>query len=260
MTEHLEIRDNEKIQEILEVIVAYARLDFEQKVIVGEKGDEIDALAAGVNMLGEELNASVLSLKEKELMLREIHHRVKNNLQIVSSLLNLQVKRESDQRLRDFARESQSRIKAISLIHEMLYQSSDFTHTNFRIYVEKLLNMLHDMFSSTDLDVECEADIPEDMFFDLDKLIPLGLIINESVSNSIKHAFLEGKGTITVRALYENNTYKVQIADNGKGLDKEFNIENDTNLGMQLIHILATQIDAELKIQNGIGLTYELKF
>lgn len=249
-----------RLKEIINVIISYAQLDFKKVVKTLNVGDEIDALGTGVNMLGEELNARVLSLQEKETMLKEIHHRVKNNLQIISSLLNLQVENSRNEELRIYARESQTRIKTISLIHEMLYKSPDFRYTNFKIYVTKLIDMLTNTFSFSQGDIHYEVSISDDLYFDIDTLIPIGLIINEAVSNSIKYAFPSGNGKISVKAEQKNNVCTICIQDSGVGLKKDFNEESNPGLGMHLIQVLAKQIDIEVKMNNMVGVGYQLMF
>lgn len=252
--------DRERIHGILEVLMSYARMEFDTTVKLSDSMDEIDAIGLGINMMGEELRASALSVREKDALLREIHHRVKNNLQVISSLLNLQVKRDSDIKLREYAREGQSRIKTIALIHELLYRTNDSRHTDFRIYVHKLVEMLNETFSTAENRIAFQLEIPENLKFDLDRMIPLGLIINEAVSNSLKHAFPGGSGKVSIT--YNGNTKSgnLVIEDNGIGFEENFDCESDQNTGLQLIRLLSEQADMEMKMSNHTGLRYELIF
>ena len=252
--------DKERIHSILEVLMSYARLEFESKVSISDTGDEIDALGIGVNMLGEELIASAISIKEKENMLREIHHRVKNNLQIMSSLLNLQVQGDTDEKIRVFARESQSRIYAIALIHEMLYKAPDFKYSGFKDYVEKLTLQITNTYKIPGWNIQFDIEIPDDQVFDIDQLIPLGLILNETVSNSLKYAFPDGEGVIRIVSKSESKSNQILIGDNGKGLDPDFNLEEHGSLGMKLVYLLAEQADIKVEMKNHIGLSYHLTF
>ena len=173
-----------KANEILETIMAYARLDFEsQKLIIDDDGDVFDAISSGINMLGEELKENVISLKEKDNLLKEIHHRVKNNMQIISSLLSLQFSKESDDRVLKLVRESQNRIYAMALVHEILYNTSNFKTIDLRNYLSFLIQSLFDSYTTEDQKIILTLNIPENTLLEIEKIIPLGLIINEIITN-----------------------------------------------------------------------------
>ena len=196
------------------------------------------------------------SLIEKEMFLREIHHRVKNNLQIISSLLNLQVGRIGDGRARRLLRESQMRIQAMAMIHEHLYQSRTLAKIKFKEYVERLVN---NIFTSYGAKVKKRLEI-ENIQLDLDTAIPLGLIINELVTNSIKYAFPTGKGTITIKLTTKNNKVTLTVADNGIGLPENINIEKTETLGLKLVNILTKQINGKLTLKTNQGTKYKITF
>lgn len=248
-----------KANDILEAIMAYARLEFETpKLEIGEDGDVFDAISSGVNMLGEELKENVVSNKEKEHLLKEIHHRVKNNMQIISSMLRLQFSKENDERVVGLIQDSQSRIHAMALVHEMLYSASNFKHVRFDEYVEILTKSLFASYAPSNHKIDLEIDIEKTLFFEIEKIIPLGLIVNEIITNSLKYAFKENIGKINISARFSQNKYVIKISDDGKGLSDGFNFEDDGSLGMQLIYLLAEQIDAEVEMSNKGGLVYEI--
>lgn len=260
---HKEAKSNEqRAEEILEVIMSYARMDFSLKVEVDGNGNVFDAIAAGVNMLGEELKVSSVSLKEKNQLLREIHHRVKNNMQIISSLLQLQTDAENDQRFKNLLEESQNRIKAIALIHEMLYSTTSFKYANFKEYVRMLVQSIVYSYSRRDVEIVFDIKIDDSVCFDIDTMIPLGLILNEVVSNSMKYAFVEkNKGLISI--VLSNKTlhsYMLEISDNGIGLPIDFTFEKSNTLGIQLIFMLAEQIGGKIELENKKGGMYTLNF
>lgn len=260
---HKEAKSNEqRAEEILEVIMSYARMDFSLKVEVDGNGNVFDAIAAGVNMLGEELKVSSVSLKEKNQLLREIHHRVKNNMQIISSLLQLQTDAENDQRFKNLLEESQNRIKAIALIHEMLYSTTSFKYANFKEYVRMLVQSIVYSYSRRDVEIVFDIKIDDSVCFDIDTMIPLGLILNEVVSNSMKYAFVEkNKGLISI--VLSNKTlhsYMLEISDNGIGLPIDFTFEKSNTLGIQLIFMLAEQIGGKIELENKKGVMYTLIF
>ena len=177
--------------------MSYARLDFSQKTTIGDEGDLYDAIGAGVNMLGEELKSSVVSLREKEQLLREIHHRVKNNMQIISSLLNLQTHNVKDKAFLALVRESRNRINSMALVHEMLYATSDFSKIKLEEYIEILCKSIYQSYRKPDMKINFRIVIPNNIFLEIDKMIHIVMILNEIISNSLKYAF-DTNGTITI--------------------------------------------------------------
>jgi two-component sensor histidine kinase len=194
------------------------------------------------------------TLKEKETLLKEIHHRVKNNLQIISSLLKLHADQSNDSRFFKLVEESQNRIVSMALIHEMLYANSDFSKINLGNYTKSLFEKLQSTYNKEF--VKLKLKVPEDFYFEIDKMIPVGLIINEVLSNSFKYAFNQKKGEISV-ALSKNC---LTIADNGIGIFKSATKKTVASFGLQLIDLLAEQIDAKITITSENGTSVELRF
>jgi two-component sensor histidine kinase len=259
----IEIQNNStKLREnkILEVIMAYARLDFSKKTIISDKGDVFDAIGAGVNMLGEELKSSNLSLREKEQLLREIHHRVKNNLQIISSLLNLQTESTKDKKFLSLIRESRNRIKSMALVHEMLYATADLSNIKLKNYIKNLFESIYSSYRRPGMKIDLHLDIYDAASFEIDRMIPLGLILNEIISNSLKYAFTKNTGAISIVLKQTNKKYSIAIGDNGKGLPKGFTLKKHANLGMQLIFMLTEQLNGNAKLENKKGTHYKLTF
>lgn len=186
------------------------------------------------------------SLREKELLLREIHHRVKNNLQIISTLLSLQSSQIDDQRVIDLYRESQNRIMSIALIHENLYQSEDLSNINFANYVKSLIDDLFNSYGVDSSKIQIDIQI-KDIIMGIETAIPCGLIINELISNTLKHAFPQGEGEIQVE-LYEKDegNYSLRVKDNGEAFPEGFKIGTTDTLGMKLISSLVSQLDGEI--------------
>ncbi len=262
-SDHLSDYNRKRSDEILQVIMSYARMDFSPTLRVNSEGDVFDAISAGINMLGEELEISVVTIQEKEALLKEVHHRVKNNLQIVSSLLNLQSSYSTDPEFTALINECKNRIMTMALIHEMLYQSKDLSRINARLYFSRLCENIHSVFRPTSSAIVFDFQIDEYLTFDSEKMIPLGLIVNEVVSNSTKYAFPGNSGTITisVNSLDEDHQhFEIVLGDNGIGLPKNFVIEDAESLGMQLIITLTQQLDADLIIDRENGTYYRLKF
>jgi PAS domain S-box-containing protein len=185
------------------------------------------------------------SLEEKEVLLKEIHHRVKNNMQIISSILTLQSQFVSDEKMVDILRECMHRIKSMALIHDKLYRTTDFKNLNFKDYTTTLITELFDTYNKDDGKVELKLDI-SDTFLDIDTAIPLGLIINELLTNALKHAFTDGRdGEISV-SFHEtyNGNLELTVSDNGIGLKEGFDFRVMGSLGFQII---TTLVDNQLK-------------
>lgn len=199
------------------------------------------------------------SLNEKELLLKEIHHRVKNNMQIISSLLNLQAGYIKDKEAADVLKESQARIVSMAMIHENLYRSDNLTGINFEDYIKHHIRNLFHTYNITQENIEFNVTAPG-VFLDIDTAIPCGLIINELVTNSIKHAFPDGVGKITVRIEQEQNEYHLEVSDNGVGLPPDLDITQTQTLGLLLVNSLVGQLDGELEVVWGEGTSFHITF
>ena len=199
------------------------------------------------------------SLQEKEVLLKEIHHRVKNNMQVISSLLDLQADNIQNEALLQVFKESQYRIRSMALIHERLYQSKDLSHINFADYVENLTDYL--LYSYGASNISLQINVPP-VFLAIDTAIPCGLIINELVSNAIKYAFPNGQaGEIWIELQTTKKQYTVLIVgDNGIGLPPEVNFQQTPSLGLTLVHMLVKQIKGEIELQSKKGTEFKLVF
>jgi two-component sensor histidine kinase len=193
------------------------------------------------------------SLDEKEVLLKEIHHRVKNNLQIISSLLNLQTGQVKDRQLLEILRESQNRIRSMALIHERLYRSADFSNVDFGQYVNGLTTYLVRSYASDSRSFNLQVDV-QDVSLGVDVAIPCGLIINELVSNCLKHAFPPGvQGEVCVSLRRDEERYRLRVEDNGIGLPGDIDLKKVESLGLQLVETLSTQIGASIDITTAPG-------
>ena len=201
------------------------------------------------------------SLMEKEVLLKEVHHRVKNNLQVISSIFNLQKNYSSNPVVRDMLVESQNRIKSMAFIHESLYKTVDFARINFSEYAENLCYNLVKSYNSYGKTAELELKLQE-VFLNLDFAIPCGLILNELITNAIKYAFedTEDEGVITVTTSREKQNVRMVIKDNGKGLPEDIDFKDSNTLGFQLVNALVTQINGKIKLTVENGTEYEILF
>ncbi len=199
------------------------------------------------------------SLKEKETLLKEIHHRVKNNLQIVSSLLDLQSDMVEDESLQNTFTAIQTRIKSMALVHETLYSSMDLAAINSRDYIQGIAEYLSSIYSQTGNRIPIEAEV-DDINLDIDRAIPLGLIINELLSNALKYAFPdEHTGTISLDfKRFDTGDISLTISDDGVGIPPDVDVENPSALGLQLVNMLTEQIKGTLTITREDGTTFEI--
>ncbi len=205
------------------------------------------------------------SLREKEVLLREIHHRVKNNLQIIQSMLNLQLPQIKDEKAVSLFKESQNRVYTMALIHEKLYQSESLSNINFPEYVRSLATYLFTSYGAIGRAIRPKI-LVKDISLDVDTTIPCALIINELVSNSLKHAFpasrlSEEPREISIDLRREpGNSFRLTVSDNGVGLPEGFKIENRASLGLKLVSVLAKQLTGTLSIGTGHGAEFTISF
>lgn len=200
------------------------------------------------------------SLREKEMLLKEIHHRVKNNLMVISSLLNLQSQYIKDKEVLGIFKESQSRAKSMAMIHERLYRSSDLKRIDFGEYIKTLATDLFRTYVHDSSLIKLNMDV-EDIMLDINTAVPLGLIVNELVSNSMKHAFpdkMEGK--IEVDFKHKGSNFLLSVSDNGVGLPEDVDFKNTESLGLQLVNSLVNQIDGEINLNKEKGTEFTIIF
>jgi PAS domain S-box-containing protein len=231
--------------------------------IYGEDGEinEVSGIGHDITEKKKSEEKIKLSLQEKEVLLKEVHHRVKNNLQVISSILNLQSSYVKDEGTLNILKESQNRIKSMAFIHESLYQTKDFSSINFTEYVINLSQNLIHSYSNFDHEIKLNLDI-QNVFLNLDLAIPCGLIINEIVSNALKYAFVDNSlgAEITISMKIEGDNLVLLIGDNGKGLPKEIDYRNTESLGLQLVVTLTDQLSGVIELDRKKGTNYTIIF
>jgi two-component sensor histidine kinase len=202
------------------------------------------------------------SLREKEALLREIHHRVKNNMQVIISLLRLQSAQVKEKKYLEMFKESQDRIRSMALVHERLYQSENFTNVDFRGYVKSLVNSLFRSHRVDPNKISLKIEV-EDVSFGLDSATHCGLIINELVSNSLKYAFpqeREGEIRISLRSINKNEI-ELRVSDDGVGIPENLDFRNTKSLGLELVMILAEdQLKGKVELDRTGGTRYHILF
>jgi PAS domain S-box-containing protein len=200
------------------------------------------------------------SLDDKNILLKEIHHRVKNNMQIISSLLSLQTEYVDDEEAINVLKESQNRVRSMAIIHEKLYKSKDLTNINFVDYIQSLVLNLFYSYNIKETQIKATLKL-ENICLNMETAVPCGLIISELISNSLKYAFPNDmNGEIIVSLKSEKDKYHLCISDNGIGLPEDINFNNIRTLGLLLVNTLTEQIDGEITIQRGHGTKYKIMF
>jgi two-component sensor histidine kinase len=216
---------------------------------------------AGTVIAKLQADASVrAALKEKETLLKEIHHRVKNNMQVVSSLMSLQADRATNVEAQAVLTASQSQIRSMALIHEKLYSSGTLSEIEFADYVGSLIKELLQMYHVAPDAVTITTDI-EDVRFGVDIAMPCALILNELVSNCLKYAFPDGRvGEVIVGMQYADGTYTLTVADNGVGFPADVDFRATGSLGMQLVIALVDQLDGTIDMNRENGTSFVISF
>lgn len=201
----------------------------------------------------------IASLKEKEVLLQEIHHRVKNNMQIISSLLSLQSNHTGSEEATEVLKESRGRVKSMAMIHEKLYHSPNLSLLNMEEYLNNLVRDILRSYSSVSSNITANIDV-EEIYLNIDTALPMGLIVNELVSNSIKHAFPDGNGNINVKLEYNGELYILTVSDNGIGLLDDVDPFESSSLGLKLVINLSIQLEGDLVLRRESGTAFILTF
>jgi len=202
------------------------------------------------------------SLREKKVLLSEVHHRVKNNIQVIISLLRIQTGKIEDKKYADMFKEVENRIRSMALIHEKMYQTADFANIEFGAYAKSLAKDLFRFYGMNTGKVQLKIEV-EDIALGVDKAIPCGLILNELLSNSLKYAFpndREGEIKISFRSL-NHHEVELTVSDDGIGIPEEVDIREAESMGLQLLHILAeNQLEGEVELERDGGTSFRIRF
>lgn len=222
------------------------------------------ALETAQKELGERKQAEEQlrrSLNEKEILLKELHHRVKNNMQVVSSLISLQTQKVDDPRYVAYFLETQNRIHAMALIHEMLYNSKDMSQIDFSSYLSDLTQYLLGIYITNQHQVQVQCNV-KDIYLGINDAVPCGMIINELVSNALKHAFPDGrKGTITIDIdTNPEGNHVMTVSDDGVGIQKQCKHETADSLGMLIVRLLTKQLEGSIAIDGSRGTIVRITF
>jgi PAS domain S-box-containing protein len=236
-------------QKALEEQLHQAKFNLEKKV---------QTRTAAVAAVNTKLKAS---LTEKEVLLKEIHHRVKNNMQVISSLLSLQSRYITDPQALEVFRDSQSRVRSMALIHEKLYKSENLARIDFTDYINDLTRVLFQSYQAHQQKVIFRLQ-SEKLFLELDQAIPCGLIINELISNTLKHAFPHGQGgTLTINLVSDEiERITLTVTDNGVGFPPDLDFQETETLGLQLVNSLVGQLDGTISQTHNGGTEYKIRF
>jgi len=235
-----------------------ARNELEQKVT--ERTAELnrinESLTAEIALRRSVEKTLTVSLHEKEVLLREVHHRVKNNLQIITSLLNLQSRHIHDENVLAAIKESQNRIRTISIVHEKLYRSHNLSDIDLEDYLRFIVTNLFHFYGVDQVTVLLDVNI-KDITVDINRAIPLGLIVNELVTNALKYAFPDSRnGCITLAVQSDDSALTLIVGDNGIGIPEHLDWKNTASLGLQLVIMLVEQLDGNIELTRNQGTVY----
>jgi len=244
------------IRDSNEVLTAVQNNDFSRKVEVYGEGD-FRILTEGIEKTRETLSKMIDERKKvEEIRKKEIHHRIKNNLQVISSLLDLESEKFDNEEVIEAFRESQNRVISMALVHEELYRSQDMESIDFSDYIMKLVNELSYSYIMDKDKIQVKTDI-DNVFLDMDTAIPLGMIVNELVSNSFKHAFEPGQdGEIYVNLHSVDDKLTLEVGDNGVGFPEDIDFRETDSLGLQLVTTLTSQIEGSIELENTEGTNF----
>jgi PAS domain S-box-containing protein len=229
---------------------------------IKENNKIVEVSGIAYNITDKKINQQKIeqALKEKEVLLKEVHHRVKNNMQIISSILNLQAAHLKEESTINLLKKCQNRINTMAFVHESLYQNKSLTEINFSKYINSLAKNLFQSFSDSSSKIKLLLNL-NDINLNLDSSIPAGLIINELITNAIKHAFLTAnEGEICLNLYNKNGKMYFIIKDNGIGLPENFDIKTTKTLGLQLVLALINQLGAEIKFKSQSQIGTEVSF
>lgn len=222
--------------------------------------DEIGQLGRAFNRMAENLSRKTVSNREKEILLAEIHHRVKNNLAVISGLLQMQMWKTDNDSAREVLRDSQLRVQSIALVHEKLYQSDSLSEVQFDRYAGELLGAIADTYVNQQRSIELVTDL-QPVVMNVNQAIPCSLLLNELAVNAYKHAFLNGEsGRIHIKVWKESGDILLRVSDNGRGLPEGFEFKGEDTMGMSLLETLVEQLDGEVKAYNSGGAVFEVRF
>ncbi len=230
------------------------------KLYQREEEDHILAYVRDISKHIEYEKAIEKSLKEKSTLLAEVHHRVKNNLAVISGLLEMQTFNAQHEHVKKELKESQSRIQSIATVHELLYQSESFSDISLEPYIDELVSYISSTFGRNDGGIRFEKDIAP-ISLTVKQAVPCGLLLNELITNAYKHAFPDqNEGTISLSLTKNDNTITLTVADDGVGLPEDFDIKQASSLGITLIQTLVRQINGSLSIQKKPNTAFEISF
>lgn len=230
--------------------------------IHNSNGEELGivCVASDISIRKEAEEQITNSLKEKEILLAEIHHRVKNNLAVISGLLQMQIWETEDEAAETALKDSQLRVQSIALVHEKLYQSESLSYIQFDRYIRDLLQAISSTYMDLEVAVSIDTEL-EDIALNINQAIPCSLLLNELIVNAYKHAFGQREeGNIFVKISKDGNCVRLLVRDDGVGFPEDFNFEEATSLGMTLINTLIQQLGGQIEIDNNDGAIFEYSF
>ncbi|RQD80444.1 PAS domain S-box protein, partial [Methanosalsum natronophilum] len=229
------------------------------KTVIFPLFDETKNISS-LGVIGEDITdlKKIEEFEKNQLIVHEIHHRVKNNLQVISSLLNMQSKLFEDEDVRDAFLDSQNRIRSMSLAHEKLYSTDKAGQIEMADYIKSLVDYISQLYKPINKTILTKLNT-DTIYFDMDTAIPLSLLLNEIITNSYKHAFVgKDKGTISISFKKMEQEYQLVVQDDGTGFPENIDPENSNSLGFRIINLLSKQLFAEIEVDSSKGTSYTI--
>lgn len=198
--------------------------------------------------------------KMEEMHLKEVHHRIKNNLQVIASLLNLQSRNFEDETIKSAFRDSQNRVRSMSLAHEKLYRSPDLASIEVSDYIKNLTDNIFQTYSTGNNRIKLDIQADKE-YLQIDKIVPVGLILNELITNSFKYAFPENEeGIISIKFVIKGSEYILEVKDDGIGMPDNFDIDSSSSLGLKVVNMLVQQLEGTIEYNISSGTGYIISF
>lgn len=252
-------------REVGELVCEFRLLDNSGETVwlrmhLTKKKNELYATARNITRRKRQERQIEASLEEKNILLAEIHHRVKNNLAIISGMLQLELYNTENEETRKIVRNSQMRIKSMAEVHELLYQTGDFSNVTLHHFVDKLVDNITRLYSTDEREISVDTEIA-DVKLNVNQAIPAAIIINELVTNACKHAFDESEaGRVKVDLHKSGDRIQLTVADNGSGLPGDFDLQTRKSIGFTLINELTRQLEGGLEVEQDGGTAFRLTF
>ncbi len=255
------IDTNARFQFIIFAILAFLCLIIEMWLFMKSIENSKNQLLEYIKKLQDAEGKHLQDIKDKEVLLAEVYHRVKNNLAVVSSLINLQINTLEEESAKSALTDCKSRVNSMAMIHQKFYEGKEYSNINFKNYIEDLIKELKSVYNPKNKKIDVFSHLDSNLNFNLSTAIPCGILLNELISNSFKHAFtFQENGIIEIKLESQNDLFLLEVKDNGQGFDYQKAAEKSSSLGIILIQALSEQLNGNFQFFTHNGTTFRLLF